>query len=53
MLNIVKAFESFSYFTDVLSGKKHVTASAIQPLLDHMHKRFCWYPPMTAPSQKK
>ena len=36
---IVKVFEPLSYFTDALSGEKHVTASAIRPLLDHIHKK--------------
>ena len=38
---IVKVFEPLSYFTDALSGEKHVTASAIRPLLDHIHKKVC------------
>ena len=36
---IVKVFEPLSYFTDALSGEKHITASAIRPLLDHIHKK--------------
>ena len=36
---IVKVYEPLSYFTDVLSGEKHVNASAIQPLLKHMHEK--------------
>ena len=36
---IVKVFEPLSYFTNELSGEKHVTASAIRPLLKHMHEK--------------
>ena len=36
---VVKVFEPLSYFTDALSGEKHVTASAIRPLLKHIHEK--------------
>lgn len=33
---IVKVLEPLSYFTDALSGEKHVTVSAVNPLLQHI-----------------
>ena len=35
---IVRVFELLSYFTDALSGEKHLTASAIEPLFKHIHE---------------
>ena len=36
---VVKVFEPPSSFTDVLSSEKHVTASAIRLMLEHMHRK--------------
>ena len=36
---IVKVFEPLSYLTDALSEEKCAIASAVCPLLDHIHKK--------------
>ena len=51
--DMLKVLEPLSKFTDALSGEKHVTISAVRPLLDHILKTIVDVKPSDRPIVKQ
>ena len=51
--DMVKVLHPLSIFTDALSGEKHVTISAVRPLLDHILKKIVDVQPSDRPMVKQ
>ena len=51
--DMLKVLEPLSKFTDALAGEKHVTISAVHPLLDHILKTIVDVKPSGRPIMKQ